>query len=113
MPFQSSHPIERAGKTFPYLGLSLITNPQFKTQSVGAQVVFIAYPYRIDDDGNVERPMIEIESEDGPVLVVDASLNKTVVFGDAYASAASDADLEAALTTIGGGLQAFVNAKGW
>lgn len=112
MAFTTKNPVIRGGKEYGLLGVSLITNPQFKTQSVGAQVVLNLYPYRIDENGNVERPMIEVEGEEGPVQAIDASVNRVLVFGDAYATAAQDGDLAQALGAIAVSLQGFIDAKG-
>lgn len=111
MPFTTTNPIERDGKTYDLVGISLAVSPGFTETGVTARIVLSLDPYRIDEAGAVKRPMIEVESEDGPVQVVDTSARRTIIFGDGYAAAAQDQDLAQALGGISAILQAFVNAK--
>ena len=115
MAFTSSTPLVHTdGKTYPYYGVSLITSPGFQDNTIDARVVLKLEPYRINEQGQIERPMVEVEVEGGGTIsIVDDSLNKTVVFGNAYAQAASDPALATALTRIGIGLQEFILARGW
>ena len=113
MPFISSNPTKRNGKVFDLLGLSLITNPQFKADRVGANVVFQAYPYRIDEQGKPERPTVIVDTEDGSVEVVDATATRSIIHGDAYIDAQQDSDLAECLIAISAALQKYIVAKGW
>ena len=114
MPFTSSTPFVHEDKTFDLLGVTLITNPSFGSTNVGAQVILNLFPYRINELGQVERPMKTLIDEETQeeIRVVDESFNKNLIFSNAYAQAASDYPLAVALTTISVALQNFINAKG-
>lgn len=111
MAFTTNNPVERDGKLFDKLGVALITNPQFNAKNVGAQIVLHLYPYRIAEDGSIERPMIEVEGDEGPIIVIDSSTERGLVFGDAYATAAQDADVAKCLGGISALLQELIAKK--
>jgi len=112
MAFQSNIPFERDGETFPLLGVSLITSPMFLYDKTEARVVLRLDPYRVDANGVIYRPMITVETEEGPVQVVDEAASRTVSWADAYTAAANDPLLAQALGGIGQALQIFISAKG-
>lgn len=84
------------GVEYPYCGVQLVTNPRFDDTSVGAQVVLALTPYRVGEGGGIEI------APDG---------RKNFVFGDAYAQAATDPALAAALVAISQALQTFITAR--
>lgn len=105
MAFTSSNP------AFPFFGVSLITSPRFNPTTVGAQVVLRLDPYNIVD-GQIVRPMTTVDVDGVPTQVVDQSQSISMVYGDAYAQAASDPALAQALYQVSQGLQTYINAKG-
>jgi hypothetical protein len=82
---------------FDSLGVNLAISPMWGEQSIGCSVAMRLTPYRVNEDGTIER------NEDGA---------KAVVFGDAFTAAQSDPALAACVQAIQDALQAFITAKG-
>lgn len=117
MPFQSTSPVVHEGTSYPYFGVLLVTSPGFGETSVSARVCLRLEPYRIDEQGNVQRPTREVQFVDAEGNIQTAQeplheLSQNVVIGDAYSAAQSDAALAQALGTISAGIQAFIAARG-
>lgn len=94
--FTLPNPAVHHGIDYPFVGVSLVTSPRFHADSVSAQVVLKLDPYRIEG-GLVERAPPE--------------LSRSIVLGDAYAAAAADPALAAAVMTISSGIQQYINAR--
>ena len=112
MAFNATVPYVHNGTEYNYYGVSLITRPNFKESEVEGQIVIRLDPYRFDENGKVQRPMITIDTDDGPIEIVDNSAVIMMSWNDAYAKAAQDQVLGATLYNISVQLQNFISAKG-
>lgn len=105
MPVASTNPLVVDGVEYPYYGVTIMGEPSWEPARVGARVVVALWPYRIDEQGQIQRPMVDGYPDDSRV--------RRFVYGDAYEAAATDPALAAALSAImAGGVQGFVTAKG-
>lgn len=114
MPFRFPTPINTPSGDMPFAALTLVVSPNFTVTGVEAQVVLKAEPYNIVD-GAVVRPTVRVpcEQEDGSTIDVDAvdtRYDMSVVYGEAYADAATDPALAKALGTMAAALQGFITS---
>ena len=105
MPITTANPITRDGKTYDKLAVSLAVSPGMTGNAMQARVVLSLQPYHEAEDGAMSVPM----TDGAP----DRSVIRNVIFGDAYAAAASDPDLAQALNTILTAIGGYVAAKGY
>lgn len=112
MPFRSNAPYIQGDKVFDLLGVSLVTSPGFGANVVDARVVLNLDPYRINEAGEIERPMVTVDADGEPMTFPDPAARRSLVFSDAYRQAQSDPALAAALMQIGAALQSFIDARG-
>lgn len=98
MPLVTQNPEIIDGVEYPYLGLSMAMQPDWRESSMGAQCAVAFHPYRVTEDGKIERAM-----RDGyPV-------QRSISFGDAFTE---DADSRAAAEGILAAVQGYLTAKG-
>lgn len=96
MPITTQNPIPDPAGDYDRLGIQLAISPVWHESDVGAAVAIRLTPYRVNADGTIEQS-------------TDA---RSVVYGDAFAAAADDPALAAAVTQIMSALQDFITAKG-
>ena len=97
MPFRFPTPIKTPNGEMPYAALTLVVSPNFT------------------ETGVVVRPTVRVpcEQEDGTTIdvdAVDARYDMSVVYGEAYADAATDPALAKALGTMAAALQGFITS---
>ena len=96
MPLITSHPELIDGVEYPYLGISMAVTPQWRERDLGAMVAVRFTPFRVAEDGTI----------------VPSGVDRAVVYGDAFAAAASDPDVAAFVQSFLESVQAFITAKG-
>jgi hypothetical protein len=100
MPLTTSNPEIVDGVEYPYFGLSMAMMPIWGESNLGAMIA-VEFPiFRVDSEGKVVRAV----DEDGKFISRHRS------FADAFAS--DDPDLQAAIATVLGAVQAYITAKG-
>lgn len=97
MPIISSNPTIKDGVTYPYLGINLAISPSWKGNDIGGSVAMRLTPYRIDDNGEIQK------------LDDDA---KAVVYLDVFNDIQTDTQLNTAVTGIMAAIQQFIIDKG-
>lgn len=101
MPLTTSNPEIIDGIAYPYLGLSMAMAPAWRTDGMGAMVAVTLYPYRVKEDGTIERAL-----RDGQPV------DRCLSFGDAFALESSDPDMAQAAIGILTAVQGYLTAKG-
>ena len=94
MPIITSNPIERDGRSYDKLAISMAFSPQWRDDGVGVSVAMRAVPYAQDEQG------IDHLDDDA----------RAVVFGDVTQE--TDPATLQCLRDISAALQAFIDAKG-
>lgn len=97
MPIVSTNPTIKDGETYPYLGINLAISPAWKGNDVGGSVAMRLTPYRIDNNGEIQK------------LDDDA---KAVVYLDVFIDMQNDPQLANVVTGIMGAIQQFIIDKG-
>jgi hypothetical protein len=99
MPLTTSNPEIVDGVEYPYFGLSMAMMPSWGETSLGAMIA-VEFPiFRVDAEGTIVRAV----DEDGK------HISRHLSFADAFAS--DDPDLQQAIATVLGAIQAYITAK--
>lgn len=101
MPLTTANPELIDGIEYPYLGLSMAMQPDWRETGMGAQVAVSLHPFRVTETGTIERAL-----RDG--IPVQRSLS----FGDAFALEETDPDIATAIVGILTAVQGYITAKG-
>lgn len=98
MPILASTPIVYNGEQYPYYGVNLAISPKWDSTDVGGSVAMRLTPYRILQDGTIEK----LDDQAKAVAYLD-------VFTDI---SNGDIQLGTAVNTIMGSIQQFILDKG-
>lgn len=101
MPLTTANPEIIDDVAYPYLGLSMAMQPDWRPSSMGAQVAVALHPFRVTEAGTIERAV-----RDG--IPVQRSLS----FGDAFALEDTDPAIATAILGILSAVQGYITAKG-
>ena len=98
MPILASTPIVYNGEQYPYYGVNLAISPKWDSTDVGGSVAMRLTPYRILQDGTIEK--------------LDDQA-KAVVYLDVFTDISNgDIQLGTAVNTIMSSIQQFILDKG-
>lgn len=98
MSLKSSRPIEKDGKTYDQLAITLAISPKFMENDKSASVVLTLRPFRQSQDGSVEV----LEDND-----------KYLIIGDINELAEKDESIKECVTDFLAVFQKLVNARGF
>lgn len=101
MPLTTATPEVIDGISYPYLGLSMAMQPEWRATSLGAQVAVALHPFRVTEAGQIERAV-----RDG------IPVQRSLTFGDAFAMEETDPAIAAAIIGILTAVQSYLTAKG-
>lgn len=101
MPLITTNPEIIDGVEYPYLGLSMAMQPDWRESDIGAQVAVALHPYRVTAGGVIERAQ-----RDGAIV------QRSLGFGDAFEHEAADPDIAQAIAGILSAVQAYITARG-
>jgi hypothetical protein len=97
MAIETSKTIENDGKVYPFLAVNMAISPKWGDSDVGGALAVRLTPYRVDENGQIERYDAGVEA---------------VVAGDLFVAAQADPALGQAINAVMAAIQTYVNAKG-